>query len=1262
MAGQSDADAGPSTFEVAVAELVRVFEPMVEAVDEGPMGVVELLDDSGVAELLVEEELAKVVTTVDSEIAEPVTQLRGLLGGQLQLQPGDVRTILQSVSEFDPSNPDPAALLDGVEQLTEPIDSIILGVQTLSELEFEHEDLDDAGERLLNYLLVRYLEENRPHAHRVLRLVNVVEIPDGADPLDDGVLEPANLEAVFTDPKTTAAEALNWGQGDFRDDLLVDYLAKLFGLLGVFTRVEPPVTTEQAELVEGIISNNPNRNNEDFEKELGDQLAVPVVRTPNGAFGFRIVPVPDFSYTGPQGDAEYYPGLALVPYGPFDEFGAPQFSQSLGDDWTFDADFRGELEKYGLLVQPRKPEGSTTDFQFRPLDAAGGANPLDEAQASAGVTYEGSSDPEDYLTVLGAGDGTRVDLGTVAAETSVTYEDGEFSISVDLPTEGKVVIKPSGGFLTKVLPDEMTSDFEVTTGWSMADGMYFDGGATLAVPIPLHQQVGPIEIKEVYLSLGFDAETGRVTARAAASAAIELGPVSGTVERTGVDATLSFPDDRDGTFGVADLELGFKPPKGVALSVGSGPVSGSGYLFFEPETERYRGYAQLTVSQISVTAVGLITTELPDGSDGFSMQVIVAGQFPPVQLGFGFTLVGVGGLLGINRQFRKRPLRNVVRKGTLDSVLFPKRETLKNQPQRIISDIRSIFPPKRQSYLFGPMVKLGYGTPAVLESSLGIVLEIPSFRVVIVGRFELVLPNHEAEKPSGMPEQAPFPPIVLNLDVVGIIDIPGKSISIDATLYDSRLLQWSVSGDMALRASWGETSRFILSVGGFNPRYTPPKDAPGLQKLDRVQVSLDVPSGQPVVNFTGYFAVTSNTFQVGGTVYAELSAGNLDIWGRLGFHALFEFEPFRFIFDFLAEFVLKGPSFKLRFKFDATIKGPNPFNINGTVKLQAGPVEVNKRFAITIGPEQRAEQLPPAEVLAELRDALTRPKNWSAQRPPDGESFVSLTRPEPGGGEESESDEESPVLVHPRAELTVRQSVVPLEYEIEKFGENAPKTYDAFAIRSVSVAGGTPDVRRPAMGEFAPAKFTKMSDVEKLSRPDFVDRTAGTTVGPAAPVVGGAEKQSNSTRASFVYEERVEDDGLAVTNRPVETMQSGGANPGKRTHTAHTATSLVEGRSSVSGPDGGRFDVSQEHPPDEDDGTISVDPVEYIVVDESDFTVVADPTVPSDGGVVPLSREEARGKIETLARETDRDPRSLTVMRKDRFENAPWRPSTGRDQ
>ncbi|GAB3960416.1 hypothetical protein GCM10027614_82220 [Micromonospora vulcania] len=49
----------------------------------------------------------------------------------------------------------------------------------------------------------------------------------------------------------------------------------------------------------------------------------------------------------------------------------------------------------------------------------------------------------------------------------------------------------------------------------------------------------------------------------------------------------------------------------------------------DPDNGRYAGILQLKIGDIvTVTAIGLVTTKLPDGSPGFSLLVIITATFP----------------------------------------------------------------------------------------------------------------------------------------------------------------------------------------------------------------------------------------------------------------------------------------------------------------------------------------------------------------------------------------------------------------------------------------------------------------------------------------------------------------------------------------------------------------------------------------------------------------------------------------------------------
>ena len=122
----------------------------------------------------------------------------------------------------------------------------------------------------------------------------------------------------------------------------------------------------------------------------------------------------------------------------------------------------------------------------------------------------------------------------------------------------------------------------------------------------------------------------------------------------------------------------------MGLVIDASVVVGGGFLCFDPQKEEYSGVLQLEIAEkISVKAIGLLTTRLPDGSKGYSLVLIIFVEgFTPIQLGFGFALTGIGGLLAINRTFNEDALRTGLKNHTLDSVMFP-HDPIRNAPQII---------------------------------------------------------------------------------------------------------------------------------------------------------------------------------------------------------------------------------------------------------------------------------------------------------------------------------------------------------------------------------------------------------------------------------------------------------------------------------------------------------------------------------------------------------------------------------------------------
>ena len=278
----------------------------------------------------------------------------------------------------------------------------------------------------------------------------------------------------------------------------------------------------------------------------------------------------------------------------------------------------------------------------------------------------------------------------------------------------------------------------------------------------------------------------------------------------------------------------------------------------------------------SIKAFGIINTRMPDGSDGFSLLIIITAEFTPIQLGFGFTLNGVGGLLGLNRTVRIEVLKEGIKTNAIKSILFP--ENVVANINRIVSDIKQVFPPQNDHFLICPMGKLGWGTPTIITLELGILIEIPATGFILLGVLKALLPQEENAL------------LKLQVNFIGQIDFENEFITFDAILYDSRLLVYTLTGQMALRISWGDNPVFILSVGGFHPAF---KEIPSdLRNMQRITISL-LSGDNPRLTVQTYFAVTSNTAQFGARaeLYAE-GGGGFNIYGFIGYDVLFQFDPF----------------------------------------------------------------------------------------------------------------------------------------------------------------------------------------------------------------------------------------------------------------------------------------------------------------------------------------------------------------------------------
>ena len=733
--------------------------------------------------------------------------------------------------------------------------------------------------------------------------------------------------------------------------------------------------------------------------------------------------------------------------------------------WQFLVRFDGQL-LLGTSATVRPP------FTFAITPPSG------QITGEVSLTIEGH--PDQPFILLGQAGGSRLEVARVDGMVGLRFTWDSVSgkagvepvIGADI-TGGRLIVDASqgDGFLSTILSGvKIDAGFDLGVTWSLSGGIHFKGSGMLEIQIPLNLSLGPIAFERAYLGAGF--QDGGVPIELSAAISAEIGPVSASVDRLGLRALLTFPPG-GGNVGPVQLDFAFKPPTGVGIAIEAGPVSGGGFIEFDEPHGRYAGILALEVFGVKVKAIGLIDTILPDGRSGYSFLIIITVEFTGIQLGFGFTLNGVGGICGIHRTINAEALRMGVYAGSLDSIMFPQ-DPVRNAPQ-IISDLSRIFPPQEGQFVFGPMAKIGWGTPTLVEISLGIIIELPDpIRIGLLGQIAALLPERRAAI------------VEIHIDFVALIDFGAKLLSLDASLRDSRILLFTLTGDMALRLCWGDQPSFAIALGGFHPHFTPPPGFPALRRL-----ALAIGAGDWIrITCSTYQALTSNSLQFGARAELSVSVG-VSIRGWIGFDALIIFSPFSFQVDFTAGLQISVGDLKLAgISVSGSFSGPTPWRVRGEASISILFFEISVDVDAKFGSEEKAT-LAPVDPWPPLRDALKDARNWSALPAAGLLPVVTLSLP-PGT---------EATVIDPTGKMTWKETVAPLDRTLSKFGNAAPPAPVKFAVDQVRV-GTSVATYAPITDFFAAAQYEDLSDAEKLSRPSFERMQAGVEVASATVKAG----------------------------------------------------------------------------------------------------------------------------------------------------------------
>lgn len=740
-----------------------------------------------------------------------------------------------------------------------------------------------------------------------------------------------------------------------------------------------------------------------------------------------------------------------------------------------------------------------------------------DANISARANFLHRRDDEPLWSIL-SGPLFKFVPGTYQVDIQAKNDDIQIKVRFDLKYEyGRGTLS---GFPFDFLPKDEKGKQSVELGWSMKRSFFGSGSSVgadteitalesmaakgvvadvlkqlinlLTMNISLHKNIGGIlGLETLYLAGNVSDDLKKIGLEASLDFWIKFGPpITLNVSRLGVLLNLEKSEDGSGILGY-NLAPDIKFPNGAGVVVNASVITGGGFLYMDKAKGEYFGALQLSFKQLfDLKAVGIINTKMPDGTDGFSMFILITAEFSAIQLGFGFTLLGVGGMLGINRGMEVEPIRVGLRTGAIRSILFP--EDVVGNVQRIISDIKQIFPIREGHFVIGLMAKIGWGTPTLISAELGVMVELPDPKIVIVGIIKCILPAEDA------------PLLKLQVNFLGVIDFQNEFIYFEARLFDSSVVGLTLTGSLAFAVAWGKNSTFGISVGGFHPDFKDYPTVPTLpgafRDLDRIGIQL-LSGDNPRLGVEAYFAVTSNSVQFGAK--AELYAGGplgFNLYGCLAFDALFIFNPFRFVISLEATLAIRhDESVLFGIHFKGRLSGPQPWNVAGEVSFSVFPfVTITIGFDVTWGDPALPETSAVKDLLLELKNEIKKNSNWKVELPDYHNLHVTVR--------EFSEEEQTLLLVHPFGRLVFSQRTLPLDYDIQKFGEFKPQDIHRFSITKIR-AGNDADISQNAVLKtadvkelFAAGNYTNLSDSEKLSRKSFESFNSGKNLQDEATV------------------------------------------------------------------------------------------------------------------------------------------------------------------
>ena len=773
--------------------------------------------------------------------------------------------------------------------------------------------------------------------------------------------------------------------------------------------------------------------------------------------------------------------------------GGPGLFLSLGGSLTIERDIEGVVFRLDAGFPSAFDaylgfEGS----RIQSTAQGGGTTPFLKFTIASGVADEPAFR-------LGEAEETRLDVYQTEFGIDIWKQNAGFHAAL---RNAELVIAPGKGdsFLRAIAGNGAKIKFSVGIIADSDGGFRLDGGTKASATLAIGRSLaGVLTVHHLGIGLGPSSTGGDLGLELSGGFAAKLGPFTAVVDRLGFQLDADRRDN--GNFGPFHVDLGFKPPNGVGLLLDFSVLKGGGYLYADPANHEYAGAFELLLfGKIGIKIIGVLTTKPND----WSLLLLIYTVFPPVQLSFGLTLNGVGGLIGVQHGVDVPQLIAGMKTKAFDDILFPANPVA--DAPRILNRLRTLFPLTARAFTIGPMFDIGWGTPRIVFIRIGLLIQVANVfgsgegdaalsQIVLIGQLRVEI--------GPTKEDASITVVKLIVDVLGFWDLDKKRYGFVARLRESKIAKIDIMGSLAVWGEYGDQPRFLLAAGGFNPRF---KDVPTeiSGALDRLGAAFKV--GRFSLTLTGYFALSPGTIQFGVNLAASAKIGPVGLKGEIGFDVLIYREPnTHFIADFRikAEVTFKGHTLA-GVKVVGTLEGPGLWHIKGKVTFSILWWDIDKSFDETWGSADEAV-LVQTNVAALLATELRRRENWTAQLPAGSDAMVTLA-PQVG---------QLTTLAHPLGRFVFSQRIVPLGLTLQRFGDGGIAGANRFDLASLTVGGQSLSLaqRVPVRDHFARAQFLEMTEEERLTRPSFEEMDAGVEFSSAAFTVS-----VNAIGADMEYE------------------------------------------------------------------------------------------------------------------------------------------------